>query len=226
MHPTAMRNCEIFFHTYARCFAGEQRIRVVDIGSQDVNGSLRSACPPDFEYIGVDFQQAKNVDIVLDDPYSLPFENESFDIVLSSSCLEHSEMFWLVFLEIMRVLKPKGVFYLNVPSTGLFHRFPVDCWRFYPGCGNALINWAKRNGIDAALLESYTQIGGYWQDCVSIFLKDKSMISKFPNRTINGRTDIENGQIFESDEIKNPNTYRQNRRKMMDIMGMIGVPHA
>ena len=30
------------------------------------------------------------------------------------------------------------LFYLNAPSNGEFHRYPVDCWRFYPDAGGAL----------------------------------------------------------------------------------------
>ena len=146
MHPTAMRNCQSFFTTYSASFVQHQHVKVVESGSQNVNGTLRDTCPANFEYIGVDFAQAKGVDIVLADPYKLPFEDESVDVVLSSSCFEQSEMFWLVFLEILRVLKPNGLFYLNVPSTGSFHRYPVDCWRFYPDSGAALVKWAQLHG--------------------------------------------------------------------------------
>jgi len=160
MHPTAMNNAKSFFEVYAKDFSSKDNVKVVEIGSQDVNGSLRQVCPKDFKYIGVDFQEANGVDIVLDDPYLLPFDSQSIDIVISSSCFEHSEMFWLVFLEVLRILKPKGLFYLNAPSSGSFHRYPVDCWRFYPDSGKALITWANRNGINANLLESFTQTGG------------------------------------------------------------------
>lgn len=217
MHPTAMNNCKYFFDLYADTYKSSSNIKVVEIGSQDVNGTLRQVCPKEFDYIGVDFQKAKGVDIVLEDPYSLPFENESIDIVLSSSCFEHSEMFWLVFLEILRVLKPKGLFYLNAPSSGNFHRYPVDCWRFYPDSGKALIAWAKRNGINAELLESYTQKGGHWQDFVSVFLKDSAYVNEFPNRILNIKSDFENGQIFGTHEMLNLSEITQNEKKFMVI---------
>jgi SAM-dependent methyltransferase len=121
-------------------------LTIVDIGSQDVNGSLRSVAPPNNKYIGVDFVEAKGVDVVITDPYSLPFEDESVDAVVSSSCFEHSEFFWLLFNEALRILKPTGLLYINVPSNGQFHRYPVDCWRFYPDSGVALQNWGKRSG--------------------------------------------------------------------------------
>ena len=98
-------------------------------------------------------------------------------------------MFWITFLEIMRVLKPHGLFYLNAPSNGPFHRFPVDCWRFYPDSGNALVNWAKRNGIGARLLESYTSFQrcdtgepGIWNDLIAVILKDEAHLPTHPHR--------------------------------------------
>lgn len=131
MHPTALNNAKLFFETYAKnILSSNSDPHLVEIGSQDVNGSIREVCPIFFKYTGLDFVAAKGVDIILDDPYTLPFENSSVDVVISSSCFEHSEMFWLVYLEVLRVLKPHGLFYLNAPSGGQVHRYPVDCWRF------------------------------------------------------------------------------------------------
>ena len=217
MHPTAMSNCKSFFDAYSKCFTQSKETKVVEIGSQDVNGSLRSVTPSEFEYVGVDFQTAKGVDIVLDDPYSLPFDNESVDIVLSSSCLEHSEMFWLVFLDVMRILKPAGIFYLNAPSSGSFHRYPVDCWRFYPDSGRAMVSWSKRNGLNAQLLESYIQKGGNWQDFVGVFVKDDLYGSKFPNRILDIKKDFENGLLRNSTEFLNPSGTCQNEKKLLAI---------
>lgn len=203
MHPTAMQNCQSFFDAYTASFASRAHVKVIEIGSQNVNGTLRDTCPNHFEYIGVDFQDAKGVDLVLQDPYLLPFENESIDVVLSSSCFEHSEMFWLVFLEILRVLKPNGLFYLNAPSTGSFHRYPVDCWRFYPDSGMALVNWAKKNGINATMLESYIQKSHDWQDYVAIFLKEENLSGEFPKRILDNKKDFENGQLMANNQLLN-----------------------
>lgn len=81
MHPTALRNGKLFFDTYGRALS---KGTVVDIGAQDVNGSLKSVCPTDVRYVGVDFVAGKGVDIILEDPYKLPFEDNSVDAVLSS----------------------------------------------------------------------------------------------------------------------------------------------
>lgn len=217
MHTTAMNNCKSFFDAYSDSFAHKQAVRVVEVGSQDVNGSLRSVCPTGFEYVGVDFQAAKGVDVVLDDPYLLPFEDNSVDIVLSSSCFEHSELFWLVFLEIMRVLKPEGLFYLNAPSSGNFHRYPVDCWRFYPDSGKAMVTWSKRSGGNAQLLESYIQKGGSWQDFVAVFVKDESRTSSFQKRILHTKKDFENGWVMGGNDLLNASSTCQNEKKLNEI---------
>jgi SAM-dependent methyltransferase len=206
MHLTAINNCRHFFDTYKSAFLGGSVVKVLEIGSLDVNGGLRDLAPKEFSYTGVDFVEGPGVDLVLSDPYKLPFEDDSFDVVVSSSCFEHSEMFWIVFLEIMRVLKPKGLFYLNVPSNGAFHRYPVDCWRFYPDSGRALVAWANRNSINATLLESYTsnQDGDIWNDFVAVFLKNEKYLTDFNSRILDEKLDITNGLTAVQKDFINP----------------------
>ena len=205
MHPSAMDNGALFFKRYLPYLPHDTPIRVVDIGAQNVNGSLREVSPTNCEYIGVDFAHGAGVDVVIYDPYELPFEDDSVDVVVSSSCLEHSEMFWLLHLEVLRILRPHGLFYLNVPSNGAFHRYPVDCWRFYPDSGRALVNWSKRNGINSALLESFVshQKVNPWNDFVAVFVKDASQHLRYPDRMHTGRSDVENAFLMGSDEVMN-----------------------
>jgi ubiquinone/menaquinone biosynthesis C-methylase UbiE len=118
--------------TYEAGFRKSDTVRVVEIGSQDVNGSLKDVCPSRFEYVGVDFAAAKNVDIVLTDPYQFPLDSESVDIIVTSSCLEHSEMFWLVFLEMLRVLKPHGLLYSERPLSRESPPLPRRLLAFLP----------------------------------------------------------------------------------------------
>jgi SAM-dependent methyltransferase len=223
MHPTAIINCKRFFDAYAGSFSGTTDTLVLDIGAQDVNGSLRSVLPKGFNYIGVDFVAGKNVDVVLTDPYILPFDNDSADIILSSSCFEHSEMFWLSYLEILRVLKPRGLFYLNVPSNGDFHRYPVDCWRFYPDSGGALSAWARRSGYDTLLLESYVsgQHKDIWNDFVAVFLKCEKFLQDFPIRILGSKPDIYNGVIYGEAGFKEYSQSPEDRLKLKVISSIL-----
>jgi SAM-dependent methyltransferase len=194
MHPTAMDNGRLFFE----CYLGDGAARtLVDIGSKDVNGSLRSYAPASCRYVGVDFAAGPGVDLVLDDPYRLPFEPDSVDAVVSSSCFEHIEFFWLMFNEVLRVLKADGLFYLNAPSNGEYHRYPVDCWRFYPDAGLALVNWGRRSGYNPALLESFTtrQRLDVWNDCVAVFVKDAAHADRHPSRMLARLDNYMNGRV-------------------------------
>jgi len=173
MHDTAMMYGEYFFSTYV---SGSSGLKIVDIGAQDVNGSLKSVAPVNCDYVGLDFVEGKGVDVLLTDPYILPLEDSSVDVIVSSSCFEHSEFFWLTFNEALRVLKPTGLLYLNAPSNGTYHRYPVDCWRFYPDSGVALQNWGHRSGHVCALLEAFIgeRKNDLWHDFVAVFVKVKN----------------------------------------------------
>lgn len=209
MHESAMENAKRFFKSYAKHLDNNKEIKIVEIGSQNINGTLRDAVPKhlNVKYIGVDLQEGKNVDVVLSDPYKLPFEAEYADIVLSSSCYEHTEMFWLLQLEILRILKPHGLFYLNAPSNGFFHRYSIDAWRFYPDSGNALVAWAKYNKINSTLLESFISNplpnpnDFNWHDFVAVFLKDEAFSHQFPDRITDTFQDYYNGIVLNKPNI-------------------------
>lgn len=197
MHDTALHFAQKFFETYTKA---NSDLFIAEIGSLDVNGSLRSVAPSGSRYVGLDFVAGAGVDRILDDPYQLPFEDQSVDVMVSSSCFEHSEFFWLLFQEILRTLKPNGLFYLNAPSNGQFHRYPVDCWRFYPDAGVALQNWGRRVGYRCALLESFVgrQQGNGWNDFVAVFVKDVEYVRQHPHRISTLETAHTNCITFEN----------------------------
>ncbi|WP_236725741.1 methyltransferase domain-containing protein [Solemya pervernicosa gill symbiont] len=197
-----MEHGRLFFETY--CNQKDTK-HIVEIGSQDVNGSLRSVAPKYFKYTGIDFVEGNGVDILLTDPYSIPLEDESVDFVVTSSVLEHSEFFWLLFNEMLRILKPNGLLYINAPSNGDFHRYPVDCWRFYPDSGKALENWGRKSGYSTILIESFVgkQEREYWNDFVAVFLKNDNFIANHPHRILNQITSFTNGKTHENSDFIN-----------------------
>ena len=152
---------------------------ILDLGSLDVNGSYRRYFEVStWTYRGIDMAAGENVDIVLQDPYNWQeIKSGSADVVVSGQAFEHIEFFWLTMLEIARVLKPEGLCCLIAPSGGYEHRYPVDCWRFYPDGFTALARFAHLD-----VLEVYSQKGttGYsdgsdvWQDTVLVCRKTAS----------------------------------------------------
>jgi SAM-dependent methyltransferase len=172
MHPTSlenMRKCHGRFFLPSS-LAYRPRVRVLDIGGADVNGSYRTVyAGPPFDYRTADLSPGPGVDLVLTDPYRIPLPDGSIDIVLSGQMLEHSEFFWLAFREMVRLLSPEGFLFLIAPSSGPIHRYPVDCYRFYPDAYAAL---AKYTGCH--LQAVWRDERGPWQDLVGVFRKTEA----------------------------------------------------
>ena len=57
------------------------------------------------------------VDFLKGSAYSLPFPNNSFDLIVCSEVLEHLHEYNDAVREIHRVLKPGGKFYASVPAS-------------------------------------------------------------------------------------------------------------
>ena len=81
---------------------------------------------------GLDTIAGPNVDVVTQDPFAFPFDDDQFDIVLSGSTMEHVTAIWRWVPELVRVLKPGGLLAIHTHWRFPEHRFPVDCWRILP----------------------------------------------------------------------------------------------
>lgn len=169
MHDTAALTAKAFFEVYG----SSERRTILEVGSMNVNGALRDCVGPDADYYGVDIASGPGVDRIIDDPGKLPFLDESFDLVVSSSCLEHDDFFWLTFGEMCRVVRAGGFVYMSAPANGVVHQHPVDCWRFYPDAGLALARWGRKLGHSIVLIESFLLPPrmDQWIDFVAIFGK-------------------------------------------------------
>lgn len=153
MHASSYRKMEAFRAAYLQSPASD--LRVLDVGSMayDDNDSYRPIFGSGFEYVGLDLDTGPNVDITPSDPYCwTEIENESFDVVISGQTFEHNPYPWITMAEIARVLRPGGLVALIAPSRGNVHRYPLDCWRFYPDSASALCAYV---GLD--LLESFVE---------------------------------------------------------------------
>lgn len=176
MHHSAYINAEKFYHKY--CEKNIENKKILDVGSYDVNGTMK----PIFEkgqYVGLDMEEGPNVDIV-GVSHDIPFKEEEFDIVISSSCFEHDDMFWISFQEMCRVLKPGGYMYIQAPSNGPYHGWPGDNWRFYIDSWKSLEKWGKKLGYEIELVEHYIDETTphapeegmrIWNDSVGIYRK-------------------------------------------------------
>jgi SAM-dependent methyltransferase len=179
MHWSSYKNVRRFVTDYL-AEDQDRPLNIADIGSMDVDlvGSYRTLFDaPNWRYQGVDLAPGANVDLVLRDPYRwVELKRNSLDVVVSGQALEHIEYFWLTFLEIHRVLKPGGICCVVAPSGGPEHRYPVDCWRFYPDGFRALARYAGLEVLEVYAQwddAQYPERDPIWNDCVLIARKPR-----------------------------------------------------
>lgn len=130
MHKGSLVRMQWFKDNYLK--RGTRKLKVLDIGSYDVNGSYKALFPnEEYEYCGLDMAPGPNVDVVMENPYHWRgFDDNTFDVVICGQTFEHTEFFWRTAEEISRVTKPGGFICIICPSNLREHRYPVDNYRF------------------------------------------------------------------------------------------------
>jgi len=108
--------------------------RILEVGSQYISGSVRpfiQRLHPK-EYIGIDIEYGKYVDLILDaEKLCTYFGEECFDVVISTEVLEHVRDWRIVIENMKSVLKKNGYIYITTRSIGYpFHSYPYDFWRY------------------------------------------------------------------------------------------------
>lgn len=87
-------------------------------------------------YIGLDIESGLNYENVnadfLWDGSIMPFEDSSFDVVISTEVMEHVPDPDSYLMEVKRVLKPGGMFFFTVPFLMSLHEVPHDYYRYTP----------------------------------------------------------------------------------------------
>ena len=112
MHIEARRFLDYCYKYFESFYKG----KALDVGSGDINGTNKSYFN-NMTYIGCDIFPSNNVDIV-SKCHELPFNEEEFDIIISSECFEH-DMYWEKSIsKIMSMLKQNGLFVFTCASTG------------------------------------------------------------------------------------------------------------
>ncbi|HET7099037.1 MAG TPA: class I SAM-dependent methyltransferase [Patescibacteria group bacterium] len=138
---------------FVKEYVPDKDLEILDLGSrlisgQETLGSYRQFFTnPKWKYTGADTAKGKNVDIVIES-YKFPFEDESFDFVISGQTIEHIEHPWVWFKELARVLKNGGLCCIIAPAKIHEHKYPIDTFRYYPDGMKALAKWSGLNVIE------------------------------------------------------------------------------
>lgn len=108
------------------------------------------------EYVGIDREGPLSKPTIVGNAESLPFPDESFDVVLSTQVLEHLPEPERALAEAVRVLKRGGRLILTVPGVWPTHEAPHDFWRF---TRHGLMRLLDRHRIEYREL---APLGGLW----------------------------------------------------------------
>ena len=110
MHPAQRDFVERVKLLFPAKFLG---VDVLDVGSLDINGNNRYHFALK-SYIGLDVGPGLNVDRIVKGEDPLPFESESFDVVISTECMEHNAHFRKTIVQMVRVLRPGGLMIMSM----------------------------------------------------------------------------------------------------------------
>jgi SAM-dependent methyltransferase len=89
---------------------------IVEIGSADVNGSIRPFFPGS-NYTGVDLTAGPGVDLV-GSGHEVGLPSDSVDLAISCECFEHNPMWRETFVNMHRMTRPGGVVAVTCGSRG------------------------------------------------------------------------------------------------------------
>jgi SAM-dependent methyltransferase len=102
--------------------------KVLDYGCADA--PYRSELPEGVSYVGTDIAGNTDADVTLARDGSIPIEDATIDLVLSTQVLEHVDDPALYLSECFRVLKPGGSLVLSTHGIIYYHPDPEDHWRW------------------------------------------------------------------------------------------------
>jgi SAM-dependent methyltransferase len=89
----------------------------MDIGSFDINGNNQYLFDTQSLYLGVDVALGRNVDIVCP-AYALGLPDSTFDVIVSTECLEHDWHWAETLRNAIRMLRPGGLLLITCATTG------------------------------------------------------------------------------------------------------------
>jgi len=127
-------NSELLFRKYLQPLFQED-MRVLEIGPDGRNPyvfkSIVNKASITWDLVDME-KTCPEITFVGKDEYSFPVPDNHYDIVFSSSVIEHVRKVWVWLPELARVCKRGGKVLTISPISWPFHGVPFDCWRIYP----------------------------------------------------------------------------------------------
>jgi len=178
MHPSSVENMKKVRAEYLTHLNTLSSIKVLDVGGiydAEHKTYLRLYEDlPNLDWNICDIVDHPKVTARMTGPYTMPYADNTFDLLVSGQMLEHSSNPFKSVAEMNRVLKPDAYMVIIAPSAGPYHdvqdgwRFLKDAFRFIAeDVGNIEIvaDWITTNAPDERSRK--------WQDHVFVGKKMK-----------------------------------------------------
>ena len=130
------------------------------------------------KYVMSDFMNGLDVDVVADlHELSKVFGEKKFDVIFAASVFEHLEKPWIAAQEILKVLKDKGMFFIQTHQTFPIHGYPNDYFRY------------TTEGLKSIFMDASELHAGYEFPCeiTAERLNNKPCSNCFLNVVVGGR---------------------------------------
>lgn len=144
-HTEQRQFCEKIKKEYPEFFVNK---KVLDVGSLDINGNNKDLFN-DCEYTGIDIGEGKNVDLVCI-AHELDSPDNFYDVIISTEAFEHDMFYEKTIKNIIRMLKPGGMFLFTCASTG---RPEHGTRQNHPGTAPFLMNMKEWGNYYKNLIE-------------------------------------------------------------------------
>lgn len=154
-------------------------MRVLEVGSRNVTGTNFRKNFNHANYVGFDFYEGENVDVVGDaHKLSNYFSGqEKFDLIFSSAVFEHLHMPWVVAYEIQKMLKVGGYVFVETHFSFSSHERPWHFFQFSDMGLRALFNDSL--GFDLIDKGVSNPIAGFFGPSASRYLRYKPVLELY-----------------------------------------------
>lgn len=199
---------------YLYQIGNKPNMRVLEIGSREVTGP--SNARQEFfnaEYVGFDYYQGKNVDVVGDAHKLSSYfnEGEQFDIIYSSACFEHFAMPWIVATEIAKVLKIGGLVFVETHFSYSSHERP---WHFFQFSDMALkVLFSEALGFECIEAGMSNPLVARFSSLADNYLKNKLVTGLYCHSEYLGK------------KIKNVQNFDWGKINISQLVGETNYPH-
>ncbi len=148
-------NCQLIFKKYALPFfkSGTKVLEIGPLNSPSAYQKIINDQSIEWQTLNLinwtldDMKNKDRLTIITNDPYHYPVPDNTYDIVISGSVMEHVEDIINWYRELKRIIKQGGYIITILPVSWPYHEAPVDCWRIFPDGFNNIFSTVELKKI-------------------------------------------------------------------------------